>query len=158
MDEPVKHWVFNENLNQIQLWFKLTNLIWANVLKDHELYTGYDVEDTTPGYGRDPITKDTCLKAQDVLNKLFEEGLLSNCQTVIASPDGGIEFEWYAGIDFSITIPDSKDPSQDLIAGPFEGGHFKTIISVYDVRSQIKDVINQFEKNKLLKIREGYNV
>jgi hypothetical protein len=95
--------------NQTSLWFKFTNRIWANVLRSHEMYTGYDVEDNSPGYERDAITKDTCLRAQDVLNSLFEERLLSECLNVFGDIDGGMTFEWYESEDFSIIVPNSKD-------------------------------------------------
>lgn len=134
--------------NEIFLWYKLANDIWKNVLRSHQAYTGYDVEDTTPGYGRDPITKDICLKAQGVLNDLFKRHLLSTQVEVVASPDGDLEFEWWTSIvgeGFSVGV--SSEPwrgrrqAHFLYAGPFQTGQYRGIDSIDEVESNIRKIL-----------------
>jgi len=127
--------------DETSLWLQLTNDIWKNVLRSHPDYTGYDVEDTTPGYGRDPITKDICLKAQELLNALFMRHLLTSKLEVVASSDGDLEFEWRSSVfaeEFSVGITASSTDSCRMYAGPLQSGSYRFIDSLDEVESCIK--------------------
>lgn len=134
-------------VDEASLWLQLANDIWKNVLRDHPDYTGYDLEDTTPGYGRDPITKDICLRAQELLNALFIKRLLNTSTEidVVASPDGDLEFEWWwsseiGGEGFSVGVTALSAGGYRMYAGPFPIGNYRFIDSLDEVESAIKKI------------------
>ena len=129
---------------EINVWYALTNDIWKNVLRDHPAYTGYDIEDTTPGYGRDPITRDVCLRAQTLLNEAFKRHLLGITEvSVVACPDGDLEFEWYSptpGRELAVVV-DSDKTSLKYIVGPFDDGRYRDFGLVDDVEPIVRKFI-----------------
>lgn len=130
-------------VDEMSLWLQLANDIWKNVLRNHPDYTGYDVEDTTPGYGRYPTTKDICLRAQELLNALFMRHLLTTRLEVVASPDGDLEFKWRSsafGEYFWVGITASSTDSYRMYAGPFQLVTYSFIDSLDEVESYIKKI------------------